>query len=168
MFVPPFAMTGLTTRGGLSNWTFFFFPREVVLCDTGVGPALKAGFGAGLRHHGALGAVAAALVGENYGPQQGEYYAVEHFCAELERDAKRVLRVNDADVRHVRLHLRALAHQFFMNVAPGLVPEKFTAMNRGESIASIDLLRERFGSRFELSKTGVYAFFDRYAPILMR
>jgi hypothetical protein len=38
-----FALTGLTSRGGLSNWVFFCFPQESILVDVGVTPALKAG-----------------------------------------------------------------------------------------------------------------------------
>lgn len=45
----PFVLTGLTSRGGLSNWVFFFFPEEIVQCDLGVVPAVKAGAEAGIR-----------------------------------------------------------------------------------------------------------------------
>jgi hypothetical protein len=59
-----FAITGLISRGGLSNWVLFFFPDELIMVDVDAGPAFKAGLQVGV-----LG-VAGEIVLENtaYGP----------------------------------------------------------------------------------------------------
>src|SRR5262249_61472638 len=66
---PPFAMTGLSSRGGLSNWVFFFSPTDVVMIDLGIGPALKAGARAGVASQ--FGLAGAALGGSGRGPPNG-------------------------------------------------------------------------------------------------
>jgi hypothetical protein len=44
------ALTGLTSRGGLSNWIFFFRRADLVMIDVGMMPSLIAGIEAGIRH----------------------------------------------------------------------------------------------------------------------
>ena len=161
---PPFAMTGLSSRGGLSNWVFFFSPTDVVMIDLGIGPALKAGARAGVASQ--FGLAGAALGGSGRGPQNGGPGGLDEWREKLQAKAKKVRVLRDDGIRGIRLHMGALAHQLFVVTADG-ASEKYKLMNRAEAKAVKDGLSRRFGPRFEISTTGTYAFFDRYAPFLM-
>jgi len=80
-----FALTGLTSRGGLSNWVFFFFPDELVMVDVGLAPAVRAGVLAGAL--GQLGGIGLALLHDEQ--KFGERFALEktRACLFFERRA---------------------------------------------------------------------------------
>jgi hypothetical protein len=162
----PFALTGLTSRGGLSNWVFFFFPTETVMIDVGATPAIKAGVRAGVR--GQFGLAGRVVLGRPvYGPQNEEHQALDEWRGELQAKAKSVRILKDGEIRTVRLHLKAMAHEVFI-VSADEGSHKFGLTNRAEAEAVVDSLSRRFDSRFETSTTGPFAFFKRYAPFLMR
>ncbi|MDC3959594.1 hypothetical protein [Polyangium jinanense] len=157
-------LTGLTSRGGLSNWVFFFFPAEIVQCDLGIMPAVKAGAVAGIRAN--LDVV--GEIGETtYGPRGPKGGSAEAWCDELVGKAKRVERLPCEHVRGIRLHLTAMAHELYVT-ADEDKPRMFSLMNRSEAGEVRGLLEARFGQRFVVTKSAVFAFFERHAPFLMR
>lgn len=161
----PFVLTGLMSRGGLSNWVFFFLPTETVMIDVGAAPAIKAGLRAGVR--GQFGLAGLAVMGRPvYGPQNEARGELDTWRAELQAKAKKVRVVKDDAIRSVRMHLKAMAHELFVVGTDG-TSQKFGLMNRAEAKAVTESLARRFGSRFETSTTGPYAFCKRYAPFLM-
>src|SRR6185436_4390902 len=113
----PVAITGLTSRAGLSNWVFFAYPERLVMMDLGVGAALKAGALAGVGEHG------------HYGPAPSPRQSVEAWQQQLRAKARQVVELADDQVRSVRVHLRMLAHQLVVVAADGN-PRKLTFMNR--------------------------------------
>ncbi|MDI1475063.1 hypothetical protein [Polyangium sp. y55x31] len=159
-----FVLTGLTSRGGLSNWVFFFFPTEIVQCDLGILPAVKAGAEAGIRAN-------LDVIGEigdtTYGPRRPKGGTAEAWCDALVGKAKRVERLPRERVREIRLHLTAMAHELYVATDEGK-PQMFSLMNRNEAEEVRGLLQARFGERFVLTKSGVFAFFERHAPSLMK
>ncbi|MDI1437485.1 hypothetical protein [Polyangium sorediatum] len=169
MHAPPnhegaFVLTGLASRGGLSNWVFFFFPAEIVQCDLGMMPAVKAGAEAGIR---ANLDVVGELGEQTYGPGRPKGGATEAWCDELVGKAKRVERLPCERVREIRLHLKAMAHEFYVTADEG-APRRFSLMNRREAQEVRGLLEARFGERFVVTKSAVFAFFERHAPFLMQ
>lgn len=162
--VQPFTLTGLSSRGGLSNWVFFFLPQETVMLDLGMGPAIKAGARAGLSAQPWL-AFLDGLGRPKHGPQQGRDEPLEAWQAKLSANAKDIQILRDDRIRRVRLHLRALAHQI---VIDGISATKtFQFMDRDDAERVIEPLAQRFGERFMVSGTPVFAFCKRYAPFLM-
>lgn len=159
-----FALTGLTSRGGLSNWVLFVSPMEAVMIDVGAGPAIVRGIQAGMR--GQFGLVGVVLQSAAHGPQKGARKELDDWRNELQAKAKQVRVLSDADVRHVRLHLQATAHQLSV-VAKDGTTHTFGLMNRKAAPTLADVLAKRFASRFETTKTPTFAFFERYAPFLM-
>jgi hypothetical protein len=151
-----FALTGLTSRGGLSNWVFFFLPGRLVMIDVGIAPALKAGAQAGV----------AGAAGVTYGPQRPAYEHLEAWCEQLRGKAKKVVELRDDEIRSVRLHLRAAAHRLFLEGPEGV--QRFALMNRQEADPAASQLAERLGARFETSTSAFYAFVRRHAPFLMK
>lgn len=159
-----FALTGLTSRGGLSNWVFFCFPKESILVDVGVTPALKAGALAGAL---AELEVVGEIISERatYGPHKGRGQGLYAWAAELQTKAKNMVRCRNEDLR-VRLHRRALAHQLYVTV-PG-AEYAFAMMNRDEAERVTPLFERRLGARFEVSSTPVFDFFQRHASFLIK
>lgn len=160
----PFALTGLSSRGGLSNWVFFFLPMETLMLDLGVAPAIKAGAWAGLGAQPWL-AFLGGLSRAKHGPQPGREDTLEAWQAKLGSQAKRIQVLRDDRIRRVRLHLRALAHQIIIDDIS--TRRAFQLMNRDEAESVIEPLARRFGERFEVTSTPVFAFCKRYAPFLM-
>jgi hypothetical protein len=101
-----------------------------------------------------------------YGPQNEAGGELDTWRAELQAKAKKVRVVKDDEIRSVRLHLKAMAHELSVVGTDG-TSQKFGLMNRTEAKAVTESLARRFGSRFETSTTGPYAFCKRYAPFLM-
>ena len=151
-----FAITGLTSRGGRSSWVFFFCPTELVMVDLGSGPALTAGFKAGLGN-----------ATPSWGPQQNPNQTVEQWCADLKAKAKNVVVLKDEQIATLRLWLRMLTHQLFVVRTDG-TEEKFQLTNREEGEAHRDALERGLGPRFQVSKTPVYGFLDQHASFLLR
>ena len=163
---PPFALTGLASRGGFSNWVFFFFPTDIVMIDVGMFPAIKAG--AQLGFAGQFGQAGLAAMGRPaYGPQDDGSKRLDEWRKQLQAKAKDIKVLRDDRIRSIRLHMRAAAHQLFVATADGVI-QKFKLMNRAEAEAVMDSLLRRFGSRFDISMSAPFAFFKRYAPFLMR
>jgi hypothetical protein len=163
---PPFALTGLASRGGFSNWVFFFFPTDIVMIDVGMFPAIKAG--AQLGFAGQFGQAGLAAMGRPaYGPQDDGSKRLDEWRKQLQAKAKDIRVLRDDRIRSIRLHMRAAAHQLFVATADGVI-QKFKLMNRAEAEAVMDSLLRRFGSRFDISMSAPFAFFKRYAPFLMR
>lgn len=161
----PFVLTGLISRGGLSNWMFFFLPKEIVMLDLGIGPAIKAGALAGLGAQPWF-AWLAALGRSKHGPQPGRGEELEAWRVKLQSKTKDIQILRDDRIHRVRLHLRALAHQIVIDDY-GSTRRKFQLMNRDEAETLIEPLARRFGPRFEVTSTPVFAFCKRYAPFLM-
>lgn len=161
----PFTLMGLSSRGGLSNWVFFFLPQEVLMLDLGMAPAIKAGALAGLGAQPWF-AWLSALFRPRHGPQPGRDEALEDWQAKLRSKAKDVQLLRDERIHRVRLRLRALAHQVVIDDY-GAVKRVFQLMNRDEAESLIEPLSRRFGARFEVTSTPVFAFCKRYAPFLM-
>lgn len=156
-----FALTGLVSRGGLSNWTFFFFPQTVVLLDLGAAPAVKAGI------IGSIDALTVILGDPAYGPQRGKQQPLLDWYTQLHDDADDVLQFDDAQIARVRLHLRMTAHELFITGSNGRTL-RFTLMNRHEAEPVIAALQQRFGARFEVSSTALFSFLQRRAPFLTK
>jgi hypothetical protein len=152
-----FALTGLTSRGGLSSWVFFFFPERLVMIDVGLKPALKAGAEAGLAGGG---------IDSPYGPQRPPAQALASWCERLRAGARVVVELPDPQIRRVRLHLRAMAHQLFLESADG-APHRFTLMNRPEAAPAAVALARLLGDRFATTTSAVYAFLSRHARFLV-
>jgi len=161
----PFVLTGLNSRGGLSNWVFFFLPKEIVMLDLGIAPALKAGARAGLSAQPWL-AFLDGLSRPKYGPQQGRGEELDAWRAKLQSKARDVQVLRDDRIRRVRLHLRAWAHQIIIDDI-STSPRRYQLMDRDEAETLIEPLAQRFGPRFEVTSTPVFAFCKRYAPFLM-
>lgn len=156
-----FALTGLCSRGGLSNWTFFFFPQTVVMLDAGASPAVRAGIIGGTE-------VLTVILGDPaYGPQRGKQPALLDWYAQLHYDAEDVVQFADAEIERVRLHLRMAAHELFITGSDGR-SRRFTLMNRHEAEPVIGALQQRFGARFEVSSTALFSFLKRRAPFLTK
>ncbi len=160
----PFVLTGLTSRGGLSNWIFFFFPKEIVQCDLGVVPAVKAGAEAGIRAN-------LDVIGEMgepvYGPRQPQGGTLEAWHDAIVAQSKRVVRVPCEQVREIRLHLNAMAHDLYITIGDDK-PSVYGLMNRAEADRIRGKLQARFGERFVVTKSAVFAFFERHATFLMK
>ena len=93
-----FALSGLVSRGGLSNWVFFFFPDALVMVDVGIGPSLKAGAQAGVL--GQLGGEGVYLLSTlEHGPRARWGQALRAWLEQLRPKAKRVVTLPDAEVR---------------------------------------------------------------------
>lgn len=150
-----FTLSGLQSRGGLSNWIFFFRDTELVRVDVGMMPALKAGALAGIGAEGGA-----------YGPQLPQNGDVEAWLAQLGARAKQLIRQPLDEIRSVRLLMRMGANHLFLRTAEGR--QRFVLMNRHESEPVAALLAERLGDRFLLDESGPFRFFKRYAPFLTR
>lgn len=173
-----FALTGLVSRGGLSNWVFFFFPEELVMVDVGMGPSVKAGAQAGALSQlgslgdGALANLAFGALGEgimsglSYGPQADATRRLQAWRTQLQAKAKNVVGMKDEQVRAIRFRMRLMAHELWLIGADGAT-KKFGLMNREHAESMMAPLRQRWGPRFEVSKTPAFAFFERYAPFLL-
>lgn len=160
-----FALSGLMSRGGLSNWVFFFFPDALVMVDVGIGPSLKAGAQAGVL--GQLGGEGIYLLSTlEHGPRARWGQALRDWLEQLRPKAKRTVTLPDADVRAVRLRMRMLAHELYVT-GPDGVAQRFGLMNRKQSEALASPLKHRFGARYTLEKTPTYAFFERHLPFLL-
>ena len=160
-----FALTGLISRGGLSNWVFFFFPDELVMVDVGMTPAIKAGLQAGVL--GQFGAVGHGVLSSlNYGPNADATQSLQAWSTELRGKAKNVVEMKGDRIGKVRLRMTMLGHELFITAADG-AGKKFGLMNRKQSDATVELLKQSFGARFEISKTPVFRFLERYAPFLL-
>ena len=160
-----FALTGLMSRGGLSNWVFFFFPDALVTVDVGITPALKGGAAAGVL--GQFGGEGIFLLNTlEHGPRAKWGQALRAWLEELRPKAKRVVTLPDADVRAVRLRMRMMAHELWLT-GPDGTAQRFGLLNRKQSEATASPLAHRFGARFTLEKTPAYAFFEKYLPFLL-
>jgi hypothetical protein len=152
------------SRGGLSNWVLFSFPDELVIVDTGMTPALKAGALAGaLSQLHVVGEIVLERMAEDY--RRSGARNLHAWCAELRAKTKSTVWCKGAELLGVRLHRRALAHQLYVTVPDG--EHKFNLINRGEVDRAASLLQQRLGARFEVSSTTVFGFCQRYAPFLM-
>lgn len=159
-----FALSGLVSRGGLSNWVFFFFPDALVMVDVGIGPSLKAGAQAGVL--GQLGGEGVYLLSTlEHGPRARWGQALRAWLEELRPRARRLVTLPAADLQ-VRLRMRMLAHELYVT-GPDGVRQRFGLMNRKQSEAMVSPLQHRFGTRFVLEKTPTYAFFERHLPFLL-
>jgi len=154
-----FAVTGLTSRGGWSNWVFFFFSNELVMIDLGMTPSIKAGFYAGVASQ--LGGATPA-----HGPIPDGNQGLSAWCTELRAKAKNTVALQLDQVRAIRLLMKITQHQLFVTGADG-IEKKFVLMNRNQAAPMIKPLEQGFGSRFQLSKTPVYQFLERRAPFLV-
>ena len=161
---PAFALTGLMSRGGFSNWVFFFLSDRVVMADLGAAPAIRAGVLAGLRTQTAIDV--AATVADSVSADQ-RAVELNTWCAEVRAKAKRVLELDNADVLHVRLHLRLLANQLFLTGRDGTTT-KYVLTKRSEADSVWARLAQRFGNRCEISATPLFRIVHRVAPFLTR
>lgn len=150
-----FVLTGLQSRGGLSNWVFFFEPAELVMVDVGMGPALRAGVQAGI-----------GLEWGAYGPQPPAGADADTWLQRLGDRARRVVRKPLVELRAVRLQLRLGAHQLVVEDAAGSA--RFGLMNRHEAEPLADRLAEQLGERFCIQESGPFRFLKRHAPFLTR
>jgi hypothetical protein len=149
-----FALTGLVSRMGNSNWVFFFRDAELLMIDVGIMPALRAGVHAGLVK--SVGA---------YGPQRGkEQSDDEAWSLELKKSAKAIVTKPYAAIARVRLHKRCLSHLVFVETDGEI--QKFSLANRNEAEPVANRLQDRLGPKFTVTSTPIYAFFAKYAPFL--
>ena len=162
----PLVITGLASRGGLSNWVFFVYPTKLVMVDVGAGPAVAAGLRAGLGAQvGPGGVVAAGRVA--YGPRLKGDEPLEAWRARLETRAKNVRVLRDEEIRTLRIHRRMMAHELFLVGADGTTT-RFAIMNRAQVEMVIEPLGLRYGQRFQLSSSRVFDYLHRRAPKLTR
>jgi hypothetical protein len=160
----PFVLTGLTSRGGLSNWVFFFFLEEIVQCDLGFVPAVKAGAVAGIRANlDVIGEIGETV----YGPRLPKGGTLETWHDAIVAQSKRVVRVPCEQVREIRLHLNAMAHDLYITIGEEK-PAMYGLMNRAEADRVRGRLHARFGERLVVTKSAVFAFFERHAPFLIK
>jgi len=162
-----FALMGLVSRGGFSNWVAFFFPAEVVIVDVGMGATLKAGVFAGVGgQFGALGALVLALTRSIRGPRKAGGMSLREKLAELKLKAKHVITLRDDQISDVRFVKRMLGHQLIIK---GHDQELvFGLRNRKESQKAIQQLESRIGSRFTVSESPIFALLERYVPLLVK
>lgn len=162
----PLVITGLASRGGLSNWVFFVYPTKLVMVDVGASPAVAAGLrtGAGAQV-GPLGIVAAGRAA--YGPRPNGDEPLEAWRARLETRAKNVRVLRDEEIRTVRIHRKMMAHELFLVGADGATT-RFGIMNRAQVEMVIEQLGLRYGQRFQVSSSRVFGYLNRRAPILTR
>jgi hypothetical protein len=150
----PFVLTPLVGRGGLSTFIAFFVRDEVVICDTG-----QQGFRTSVR-------VVRGIP------------TVEEWCAEKRAASKHVVALRYAEIQGVEMRLRMLRHLLvihheaieqggadYRTVERGpLSTMEFGLLHRPAADATIPKLQARFGARFQLSATGIYAWTKRHAP----
>lgn len=152
-------MTGLISRGGLSNWVVFFRADELVAVDVGVTPAIRAGIEAGVRRR----------VGANstYGPQRNANAEDdEAWLTELQTSAKKVERTQYTKLKSCKIVKTMWSHQLVLE--DGERRLSLSLMNRQEAEPVSRLLQERIGANFKVVESGPYAFFARYAPFLVQ
>jgi hypothetical protein len=160
-----FAVTGLISRGGLSNWVFFFLTDELVMIDVGMKPAIIAGLKAGIL--GQLGGVGYGVLNTmKEGFQADARQALIDWKAALETKAKTVLAMPSSQIRRIRLNLSMLGHELHLTGPNGDLT-KFGLMNRKQALAAIEPLSQHYENRFETSKSASYHFFERHAPFLL-
>lgn len=164
--VPSFSMSGLSERGGLSTWVFFFFPRQTVMIEMGMGPTLKGALmSSAAVLLGPVGVL--ALAGQRWGPKV-DTHDLEASCRKLSAQAKCVITVANEDIRRVHLHLRgASSHELSVSLENGGVTS-YRLMNRADGPGSIKALTQHFGSRLKISKTSVFTFLERRVPFLLK
>lgn len=152
----PFVLTPLVGRGGLSTFVAFFLRDEVVICDTG-----QEGFRTSVR-------------------VLRKIPTIEEQCAAKRAASKHVIALGYAEIRGVEMRLRMLRHLFvihheaidaggadYRKVERGpLSTMEFGLLYRPAAEVTIPKLRARFGARFQLSATGIYAWTKRHAPSL--
>lgn len=153
----PFAVTYLSTRSGLSTVAAFFFADRVELCDSG-----------------ALGLM------RSDGWKPGVEIAA--WCEAMRRKARHVEVVPDGEIRRVRFVHRMMQNELWIareagevdgagyrGVRRGAPKElRYALLVREQTDSAVNLLAARFGGRFELATTRVYAFVNRVAPLLTR
>lgn len=157
MMVPDsdtFALSGLISRAGLSNWVFFFCGDELVMIDFGAMPSILAGLEAGICHH----------VG-SHGPQRGAAHADDGaWLEDLATSAKHLARVPYPSIASIRVHLRLMANELILETT---TRQTFTLMNRVETDRAIDALSARLGSKLVVSKSRAYAWLESKAAFLV-
>jgi len=155
----PFAVTGLSSRGGFRNGSAFFFADRAVLCDHDLVNALHGLFGTGPAHAD-----------------------VAAWCEAACASAKRVLVVPDAEIQSVRIGLRMWRNELWIARAADPIESagyrgsalatprvhRYELLRREDTDPASRLLAARFGPRFELATTRAYAFFHTIAPVLTR
>jgi hypothetical protein len=159
-----FMLTGLTSRGGLSNWVAFFFEHEAVFVDLGIRPAVLAGVRTGLAA-GLESAGVYTFGTEHYGPEAGALSPVV-FCEALSREAQRIFRVADGELEEVLLELRLTAHRLTVMSPSGRLT--FGLMNRHEAEAVRPHLEAHLGARFRVESSAPFAFLAKHAPLLTK
>lgn len=157
-----FAISGLMSRWGFSNWVFFFFPDELLMIDVGSNASVKAGVWAGIS----AGLGIDLPVDVKYGPKASANQGLQAWSEELRAKAKKVVSMKDDDIRVVRWHLNMMAHELFVVGADG-TSSKFSMMNRDQAAKTLKPLRQRFGTRAKVVKTRTYRLLERYAPALL-
>lgn len=153
-----FALTSLQDPSFRSTIAFFF-EDELVLCAFDVMQAVLMMFEPARR-----------------------FADVAAYCAAMRARAEDVIVVPDRDIASVRITLRMRQNQLFIArepsgvSAPGYrtvrrpepVVHRFLLLERGEAESATRRLAPRFGARFELAATNVYASVHRIAPWLTR
>ena len=151
-----YVLSGLISRGGFSNWVFFFRGEDLVAIDVGVTPTLVAGLEAGIR-----GRV------QTFGPSRGPAHADDDaWLDSLAAKAKTVRRIPYASIASMRVHLQMMAHEVHLETNDG--KETFGLMNRPAADRALIVLPARLGERFAITKSGPYAWFEAKAPFLVK
>ena len=164
--VREFAISGIYTRGGLSNWSLFFYPKEVVMIDVGAGPSIAAGamLGAGVQF-GVLGYTAAKRIVEEKAPGGG--VDLEALRSKLEAKAKQVRTVKDGEIEALQIRLTMMQHHFQISFTDGTTTE-YGVKDRHALESAAEALAERFGVRFEVVQSPTFAYLKQKAPFLTK
>lgn len=150
-----YAVPGLISRAGLSNWVFLFRSSELVLVDVGLTPTLVAGLEAGVRGKVTTTGPANDLPG----------VADEDWVMKLASSAKSVERIPYASIRELRVHRVLSAHELHLSTE---VEREFGIMDRRATDRIGRLASHFVPTAFRETKGGLYAWIEQRAEFLVR
>lgn len=160
MASPTAIITGVSSRGGLSNWVLFFRLSDLVAIDVGATPSIIAGVRAGLS----------GRVGGNYahGPLPGEDVVdANEWIEALEPKAKRLVVKAYPALKSIAFQRNLMSNELVVKASDG-ESWTFGFMDREQSEAVHAALQERFHSGYTLVHSGPHAFLSRWAPFLTK
>lgn len=141
-----------------SSWLLCFGREDLVLMDQGGRAALSAGLRAGLVTE--LGIQVEGALAKTADDELSAY------LQEALARAKTSLVVPDRLVTRVRVHRTMWAHQLIVTLPLG--DRTFRFSHRGDADAVTAMLAPRYGARFRVTKSAIYALLWRYARFLTK
>lgn len=149
------AVSGLISRGGLSNWVFLFRPDELVLVDVGMTPTIVAGLEAGVRGKVTTKGPVNDLPG----------VTDEAWVSALAAKAKSVETVPYTAIRELRVHRVLSANELHLVTDTS---RTFGIMERRATERIAQLAAHFVPAAFRETKGGLYAWIEQRAEFLVR